>query len=80
MLAIKQKDSSNVPQNDFKDFDIPSEHFDREYRKRGVAVIKGAIPEAEALQMKEDLRQYIKANPQTKSKYYSYQPKVLQAS
>lgn len=80
VLAIKQLGSSIVPQIDFKDIDTPSEHFDREYRKRGVAVIKGAIPEAEALQMKEDLRQYIKANPQTKSKYYSYQPKVLQAS
>jgi hypothetical protein len=65
---IKRLGSSIVPQIDFKDIDAPSEHFSSEYRKRGVAVIKGAIPEAEALQMKEDLREYIKANPQTKSK------------
>lgn len=65
---IKRHGSSIVPQIDFKDIDTPSEHFSSEYRKRGVAVIKGAIPEAEALQMKEDLREYIKANPQTKSK------------
>ncbi|KAG9929329.1 DUF1479-domain-containing protein, partial [Aureobasidium melanogenum] len=64
---IKRSGSSIVPQIDFKDIDAPSEHFSSEYRKRGVAVIKGAIPEAEALQMKEDLREYIKANPQTKS-------------
>ncbi|KAH0380444.1 DUF1479-domain-containing protein, partial [Aureobasidium melanogenum] len=64
---IKRLGSSIVPQIDFKDIDTPSEHFSSEYRKRGVAVIKGAIPEAEALQMKEDLREYIKANPQTKS-------------
>ncbi|KAG9552658.1 DUF1479-domain-containing protein, partial [Aureobasidium melanogenum] len=64
---IKRLGSSIVPQIDFKDIDAPSEHFSSEYRKRGVAVIKGAIPEAEALQMKEDLREYIKANPQTKS-------------
>lgn len=67
---IKRLGSSIVPQIDFKDIDAPSEHFSSEYRKRGVAVIKGAIPEAEALQMKEDLREYIKANPQTKSKRY----------
>ncbi|KAI4781705.1 DUF1479-domain-containing protein [Aureobasidium sp. EXF-3400] len=65
--VIKRLGSSIVPQIDFKDIDMPSEHFSSEYRKRGVAVIKGAILEAEALQMKEDLREYIKANPQTKS-------------
>ncbi|KAI5275352.1 DUF1479-domain-containing protein [Aureobasidium subglaciale] len=64
---IKRVGSSIVPQIDFKDIDTPSEKFSSEYRKRGVAVIKGAIPEAEALQMKEDLKEYIKANPQTKS-------------
>jgi hypothetical protein len=71
---IKRLGSSIVPQIDFKDIGTPSEHFSSEYRKRGVAVIKGAIPEAEALQMKEDLREYIKANPQTKSKS---QPQTL---
>lgn len=64
---IKRMGSSIVPQIDFEDIDNPSERFNSEYRKRGVAVIKGAIPEAEALQMKEDLKEYIKANPQTKS-------------
>ncbi|THW10027.1 DUF1479-domain-containing protein [Aureobasidium pullulans] len=64
---IKRMGSSIVPQIDFEDIDNPSERFNSEYRKRGVAVIKGAIPEAEALQMKEDLKKYIKANPQTKS-------------
>ncbi|CAD0108084.1 unnamed protein product [Aureobasidium uvarum] len=64
---IKRLGSSIVPQIDFKDIENPSEHFSSEYRKRGVAVIKGAIPEAEALQMKEDLKEYIKANPQTKN-------------
>ncbi|THW04271.1 DUF1479-domain-containing protein [Aureobasidium pullulans] len=64
---IKRMGSSIVPQIDFEDIDNPSERFNSEYRKRGVAVIKGAIPEAEALQMKEDLKEYITANPQTKS-------------
>jgi hypothetical protein len=73
---IKRLGSSIVPQIDFKDIDTPSEHFSSEYRKRGVAVIKGAIPGAEALEMKEDLREYIKANPQTKSKLQPHPLKV----
>lgn len=64
--TIKHLGSSIVPQIDFKDIDKPSEHFCNEYRKRGVAVIKGTIPQQEALQLKEDLREYIKANPSTK--------------
>jgi len=64
--TIQQLGSTVVPQIDFKDIDNPSEHFSSEYRKRGCAVIKGAIPQDEVLQMKEDLKRYIKANPSTK--------------
>lgn len=78
--AIKQLGSSIVPQIDFKDIETPSENFNSEYRKRGVAVIKGAVPEAEALQMKEDLREYIKANPQTKSQLSIGQKNLRQTS
>ncbi|KAL9066140.1 MAG: hypothetical protein Q9157_007240 [Trypethelium eluteriae] len=56
-----------IPEIDFKDIDNPSEHFNHEYRKRGVAIIRGAIPEDEALQLKEGLRTYIRQNPQTKA-------------
>jgi hypothetical protein len=67
---IRQLGSSVVPQIDFGDIDTPSEQFNREYRKRGVAVIKGVVPEDEALQMKADVREYIRANPQTKSQWF----------
>ena len=68
--AIKDLGSAIVPQIEFKDIDRPSEQFSNEYRKRGVAIIKGAIPEEEVLELKEQLKEYIKANPQTKSKKY----------
>ncbi|KAI9703484.1 MAG: hypothetical protein M1820_005788 [Bogoriella megaspora] len=56
-----------IPEIDFQDIDRPSEQFNREYRKRGVAIVRGAIPEGEALQLKEDIRMYIRNNPQTKA-------------
>lgn len=67
--TIQQVGSSVVPQIQFSDIDNPSEHFSSEYRKRGCAVVKGAIPKEEVLQMKEELKDYIKANPSTKGSF-----------
>ena len=53
---------------DFKDIDNAPDTFSSELRKRGVAVVRGVVPEQEALQWKEDLREYIRQNPQTKGK------------
>jgi hypothetical protein len=66
---IVELGSKIIPEIDFKDLDQPSETFSNELRKRGVAVIRGVVPEAEALQWKEDLREYIRQNPQTKGTY-----------
>ena len=64
---IAETGSKIIPEIDYKDIDYPSEHFSSEYRKRGVAIVRGAIPENEALQLKEDLRTYIRQNPHTKA-------------
>lgn len=56
-----------IPQIDFKNIDAPSQHFTDEHKKRGVAVIRNVIPREEALKMKEELQQYISANPHTKA-------------
>lgn len=56
-----------VPEIDFKDIDNPSQHFVQEHKKRGVAVIRNVLPQQEALQLKDELRQYIKDNPHTKA-------------
>jgi hypothetical protein len=65
--VIAELGSKVIPEVDYRDIESPSENFSREYRKRGVAVIRGAIPKSEALQLKEDLRTYIRNNPQTKA-------------
>lgn len=61
--------SKVIPEIDFKDLDDAPETFSNELRKRGVAVVRNVVPEQEALQWKEDLREYIRQNPQTKGKH-----------
>lgn len=64
---IIEAGSNVIPEIDFKDIGNAPEAFSNELRKRGVAVVRGVIPEQEVLGWKEDLRQYIKENPQTKA-------------
>lgn len=63
---IVELGSKVIPEINFKDIDNPSEHFNAELKKRGVAVVRGVVPEEDALQWKDDLREYIRQNPQTK--------------
>lgn len=65
--VIAQLGPKVVPEIRFDEIDQASEHFKREYRHRGVAVVRGVIPKDEMLQMKEDLRNYIRANPTTRA-------------
>lgn len=58
--------SNVIPQIDFSDIDNAPETFSAALKERGVAVVRGVVPEHEALQWKEDLREYIRQNPHTK--------------
>jgi hypothetical protein len=64
--------SKVIPEIDFKDVDNAPESFSNELRNRGVAVVRGVVPEQEVLQWKEDLREYIRQNSQTKGTYPRY--------
>ncbi|KAF2091222.1 DUF1479-domain-containing protein [Saccharata proteae CBS 121410] len=44
-----------------------SKDFEREHRKRGVAVVRGVLGKEETLGLKEEIKEYIKANPHTKA-------------
>jgi hypothetical protein len=68
---IVQLGSKAIPEIDFKDIDNAPEKFNSELKKRGVAVVRGVVPQQEALQWKEDLKEYIRLNPQTKGIYSS---------
>lgn len=64
--TIKRMGSDVIPTIDFKNIKTASEDFRRELRKRGVAVVRGVIPEAEARRYKEEIEEYVRANPQTR--------------
>ena len=64
---IAQSKSNIIPEIDFRDIGNASPEFISEHRKRGVAVIRNVIPQQEVLDMKQELREYIKANPHTKA-------------
>jgi hypothetical protein len=67
---IVELGSKVIPEIDFKDIDNAPEAFSNELRKRGVAVVRGVVPEQEALLWKDDLREYIRQNPQTKGRFH----------
>ncbi|KAL1297666.1 hypothetical protein AAFC00_006219 [Neodothiora populina] len=64
--TIKHVGSAVIPQIDYNDIGEPPRNFSEEYRKRGCAIVKGVIEQSEVAQMKSDLREYVRANPQTK--------------
>jgi Protein of unknown function (DUF1479) len=56
-----------IPQIDFKDISNENLKFQNNVQKRGVAVIRGVVPEKEARQFKEDIETYVRTNPSTKA-------------
>lgn len=63
---IAREGSKVVPQIDFEDLKSAPSWFHDEVKKRGVAVVRGVIPENEARQYKTDVEEYVTANPWTK--------------
>lgn len=55
-----------IPQIDFKDIRRNDSEFVCALKKRGVAVIRGIIPESEARQFKNDIEEYVQQNSSTK--------------
>ena len=63
---VAEKGPAVVPQIDFDDLSTPSADTINQIRKRGVAVVRGVIPGEEARGYKEEVEEYVRANPWTK--------------
>ncbi|MCJ1437370.1 hypothetical protein MMC27_006757 [Xylographa pallens] len=63
---IAQQGPGIVPQIEFSNLSNPSQDFLQEVKKRGVAVVRGVVPESEAHGYKTLVEEYIKTNPWTK--------------
>ena len=77
VATVKILKSKAIPEIDFKDIKDASTKFSSEYKRRGAAIIRNVIPPVEAMEMKEELREYIAANPQTKA-FPSDNPQVYE--
>jgi Gig2-like len=76
--VVKQRGPSIIPQIQFKNLQNPSQDFITDIKKRGVAVIRGVVPEDEARGYKNEVEEYVKLNPWTKGIYItSYFPWYL---
>lgn len=67
---VKERGSTAIPTIDFTDIGNPSAAFTTELRKRGVAVVRGVVPEDEARGYKVEVEEYVKTNPWTKGKQF----------
>ncbi|MCJ1420300.1 hypothetical protein MMC32_006657 [Xylographa parallela] len=63
---IAQQGPGIIPQIDFSNLSNPSQDFLQAVKKRGVAVVRGVVPESEARGYKTLVDEYIKTNPGTK--------------
>jgi len=63
---VKQKGPDIIPSIQFRDLQNPSQDFISDIKKRGVAVIRGVVPEDEARGYKNEVEDYVKLNPWTK--------------
>jgi effector-binding domain-containing protein len=69
--TVKQRGPDIIPQIQFKDLQNPSQEFIADIKKRGVAVIRGVVPENEARGYKNEVEEYVKLNPWTKGTFLS---------
>lgn len=65
---VSRQGPAVIPQINFRDLSKPPNEFINEVKKRGVAVVKGVVPEDEARAYKTEVEEYVKANPGTKGK------------
>ncbi|KAI0838570.1 DUF1479-domain-containing protein [Hypoxylon sp. FL0890] len=65
--VITEKGSQIVPSLDFSALDADLAKLGKEVKKRGVAVVRGVLPEDEARSFKDEIEEYVRGNPQTKA-------------
>jgi hypothetical protein len=74
---IRELGPAIVPEIEFADIAKgggKDEAFERRLKRTGVAVVRGIVKEEEALGWKEEIREYIRKNPQTKGTSLSPSP------
>ena len=63
---IAAKGSDVIPQIEYKDLEKGISGLKSEILKRGAVVVRGVVPEGEARAYKQEVEDYVKANPWTR--------------
>ncbi|GAW22603.1 hypothetical protein ANO14919_121450 [Xylariales sp. No.14919] len=70
--GILAKDGSKViPSVEFSNLEKDLARLHSEIKKRGVAVIRGVIPEEDARAYKDDIEEYVRQNPSTRGRSHA---------
>lgn len=76
---VEERGTSLIPEMSFADVKNKSisEEFRKAYKEYGVCVVRGVVDEHEALAYKQDIRDYVRANPHTKA-FPQHDPQVYE--
>jgi hypothetical protein len=66
---VAQRGVSVIPELQFSNLDADISRHREEIKRRGVAVIRGVIPEDEARSYKFEIEDYVRRNPQTRGEF-----------
>jgi hypothetical protein len=72
--VLVNEGSKVIPSLEFSNLEGDLTRLRSEIKKRGVAVIRGVIPEKEARTYKSEIEEYVKQNPSTKGGSYHIYP------
>jgi Protein of unknown function (DUF1479) len=67
VAEVKEQGNALIPEISYADLHNPSEAFLKAHQRCGTAVVRGAVPEKEALQYLDSIQAYYRANPSTKT-------------
>ncbi|KAB8616624.1 hypothetical protein FH972_025959 [Carpinus fangiana] len=74
---IRAAGNKVIPEINFADIGSPSAEFDEAIRRRGVAIVRQVVPEAEARAYKDEIEEYVRLNPWTKA-FPPHDPQVYE--
>lgn len=67
VAEVKERGSALIPEICYSAIHKPSATFKDAHRRCGVAIVRGVVPESEALQYLQSIREYCRLNPSTKA-------------
>ncbi|TID26690.1 hypothetical protein E6O75_ATG01183 [Venturia nashicola] len=79
VAVVSEKRSAIIPTISYSDIRKGANaSFKKQYKERGVCVIRDVVPEQEALEYKESLRSYIAANKERTKAFPAHDPQVYE--